>query len=35
MFCTVVKRKVMKSETIDRFPFKADQQRLEYINPGE
>ena len=26
---------MMESETIRCFPFKADQQRLELINPGE
>ncbi len=28
-------RDVMKAETIGCFPFKADQQGLEFVNPGE
>ena len=26
---------MMESKTIRRFPFKADQQRLEFVDPGE
>ena len=26
---------MMESETVRCFPFKADQQRLEFVNPGE
>jgi hypothetical protein len=28
-------RDVMKAETIGCFPFEADQQGLEFVNPGE